>query len=197
MFTKLSQHASVAKWTALEEHLQRLENGIHTFNSKLDTMMEGMENDDLSLWNVEEENWPLNPHLDEDPNGWQTIALKHMSILCLHLFILLMCTGWGWWQWLSGAVIEQGKANDALEGLRLAWDIKPCCFKPKWRFCFKGSNVDTDPDSGGMLGAIGRTLWLEGKLGGPKTNYQTHEGISKGQESFGVPWSWKWGHGKV
>ena len=33
-------------------------------------MMEGIENDDLSLWPVEEEDWPLNPHLDEDPNGW-------------------------------------------------------------------------------------------------------------------------------
>jgi len=39
-----------------------------------------MENDDLSLQHVEEENWPLIPHLDEDPNGWQTIAPEHMSI---------------------------------------------------------------------------------------------------------------------
>jgi len=57
----------MAEQTALEEHHQRLENRIHTFHSKLDTMMEGMENDDLSLRHVEEENWPLNPHLDEDP----------------------------------------------------------------------------------------------------------------------------------
>jgi len=47
----------VAEQTVLEERRQRLENKIHTFHSKLDTMMEGIENDDLSLRPVEEEDF--------------------------------------------------------------------------------------------------------------------------------------------
>jgi len=44
-------------------------------------MMEGIENDDLFLRPVEQEDFPTNPHLDdEDSNGWQTIAPEHMSI---------------------------------------------------------------------------------------------------------------------
>jgi len=54
--------------------------------TQLDTMMEGIENVNLSLWPVEEEDWPLNPHLDEDPNGCQTISQSTCQFSCLHLF---------------------------------------------------------------------------------------------------------------
>ena len=93
---------------------QKLENRIHTFHSKLDTMMEGIEND-LSLWPVEEEDWPLNPHLDEDPDGWQAIAPEHRSIFMtssLHisdmhrLGLVTMAS--------QGLELRQGQANDAL-----------------------------------------------------------------------------------
>ena len=70
----------MAEQTALEEHHQRLGNRICSFHTKLETMMEGIENDDLSLRPVEEEDWPLNPHLDEDPNGWQTIGWSTIGI---------------------------------------------------------------------------------------------------------------------
>jgi len=86
----------VAERTVLEECHQRLENKIHTFHSKLDTMMEGIENDDLSLQPVEEEDFPTNPQLDEDPNGWQTIAQSTCQFSCLHVFIFLTSRGWGW-----------------------------------------------------------------------------------------------------
>ena len=61
----VTQHAAVAEQTALEECFQRLENRIHIFHWKIDTMMEGMENDDVSLWPVEEEDF-TNPQPDED-----------------------------------------------------------------------------------------------------------------------------------
>jgi len=54
-------------------------------------MMEGIENVNLSLQPVEEEDWPLNPHLDEDPNGWSPAPacacqlseeMKHEIAMC-------------------------------------------------------------------------------------------------------------------
>src|SRR5882672_4070551 len=98
-------------------------------HSKLDTMMEGIENDDLSLRPVEEEDFPTNPHLDEDPNGWQTISPEHMSIFmpsCLHisdiqrLGLVTMAS--------QELELRQGQANDALEGLRLALGHKTLLF---------------------------------------------------------------------
>jgi len=58
----------------------------------------GIENDDLSLRPVEQEDFPTNPHLDddEDSNGWQTIAQSTCQFSCLHLFSLLISRGWGW-----------------------------------------------------------------------------------------------------
>jgi len=47
----------MAEQTALEERHQRLGNSICAFHTKLDTMMEGIENVNLSLWPVEEEDW--------------------------------------------------------------------------------------------------------------------------------------------
>jgi len=129
----------VAEQTVLEEHRQRLENKIHTFHSKLDTMMEGIENDDLSLQPVEEEDFPTNLHLDEDPNGWQTIAPEHMSIFmpsCLHisdiqrLGLVTMAS--------QELELRQGQANDALEGLRLALGHKTLLFRTKVMVLLQG-----------------------------------------------------------
>ena len=63
----------MAERTALEGHRQRLENSICNFHSKVDTMMEGLENDDLSLRPIEED-LPIEGNADEAPNGWQTMA---------------------------------------------------------------------------------------------------------------------------
>jgi len=51
---KLSQHASVLSRQLWRNVAKGWENRIHTFHSKLDTMMEGIENDDLSLQPVEQ-----------------------------------------------------------------------------------------------------------------------------------------------
>ena len=129
----------MAEQTVLEERRQRLENKIHTFHSKLDTMMEGIENDDLSLRPVEEEDFPTNLHLDEDPNGWQTIAPEHMSIFmpsCLHssdiqrLGLVTMAS--------QELELRQGQANDALEGLRLALGHKTLLFRTKVMVLLQG-----------------------------------------------------------
>ena len=129
----------MAEQTVLEECRQRLENKIHTFHSKLDTMMEGIENDDLSLRPVEEEDFPTNLHLDEDPNGWQTIAPEHMSIFmpsCLHssdiqrLGLVTMAS--------QELELRQGQANDALEGLRLALGHKTLLFRTKVMVLLQG-----------------------------------------------------------
>ena len=45
----------MAERTALEECRQRLETSIHNFHSKVDTMMEGLEHEDLSLRPVTED----------------------------------------------------------------------------------------------------------------------------------------------
>ena len=129
----------MAKQTALEECRQRLENRIHTFHSKLDTMMEGMEDDDLSLQHVEEENWPLIPHLDEDPNGWQTIAPEHMSILMPSSLQITDMHRLGLVTMASQELeLRQGQANDALEGLRLALGHKSLLFQTKVRALLQG-----------------------------------------------------------
>ena len=45
----------MAERTALGEHRQRLETSICNFQSKVDTMMEGLEHEDLSLRPVTED----------------------------------------------------------------------------------------------------------------------------------------------
>jgi len=55
---------------------------IPIFHSKLTLVMEGMENDDVSLFPVKREDFN-NPQPDEDPNGWQTIALSTCQFSCL------------------------------------------------------------------------------------------------------------------
>jgi len=50
-------------WTALEEHLQRLREWDTHLQFQANTMMEGMENVDLSLWNVEEGELALKIHI--------------------------------------------------------------------------------------------------------------------------------------
>jgi len=104
----------------------------------MDTMMEGMENDDLSLWPVEKEDWPLNPHLDEDPNGWQTIAPEHMSIFMPSSLQIADMHRLGLVTMASQELeLRQGQANDALEGLRLALGNKSLLFRTKVRFLIK------------------------------------------------------------
>jgi len=71
-----------------------------------------------------------------------------------------------------------------LEGLRLALDIKVVVLN-QCEVLLQGSNVDTDPrHSGGMLGAIGRTLWLEGMLGGLKKKLQTHQAYQRARKAL-------------
>jgi len=74
VFTKLSQQASVAEWTAFggtspkarEQHMHLPHKARHN---------DGRHRDSICLCGpVEEEDWPLNPQLDEDPNGCQTIV---------------------------------------------------------------------------------------------------------------------------
>jgi len=114
-------------------------NRIHIFHSKLDTMMEGMENDDVSLWPVEEENWPLNPHLDEDPNRWQTISLQHMSIFMPSSLQIADIHRLGLASMASQELeLRQGQAHDALEGLRLALGHKSLLFRTKVRVLLQG-----------------------------------------------------------
>jgi len=128
----------VAEWTALEECHQRLENRIHIFHSKLDTMMEGMENDDVSLWPVEEEDF-TNPQPDEDPNGWQTIAPEHMSIFMPSSLHIADIQRLGLVTMASQELeLRQGQANDALEGLRLALGHKSLLFQTKVRALLQG-----------------------------------------------------------
>jgi len=109
----------VAEWTAFEECHQRLENRIHIFHSKLDTVMEGMENDDVSLQPVEEKDF-TNTQPDEVPNGWQTIAPEHMSIFMPSSLHIADIQRLGLVTMASQELkLRQGQANDALEGLRL------------------------------------------------------------------------------
>ena len=127
--------------TALEERHQRLENKIHTFHSKLDTMMEGIENDDLSLRPVEQEDFPTNPHLDDDQdsNGWQTIAPEHMSIFMPSSLQFADIQRLGLVTMASQELeLRQGQANDALEGLRLALGHKTLLFRTKVRVLLQG-----------------------------------------------------------
>src|SRR5882724_530044 len=101
-------------------------------------MIEGMENNDVSLQPVEEEDF-TNPQPDEDPNGWQTIAPEHMSIFMpssLHstdiqrLGLATMASQELEWR--------QGQANDVLEGLRLALGHKSLLFQTKVRVLLQG-----------------------------------------------------------
>jgi len=102
-------------------------------------MMEGIENDDLSLQPVEEEDWPLNPHLDEDPNGWQTIAPEHMSIFMPSSLQIADMHRLGLVTMASQELeLRQGQANDALEGLRLALGHKSLLFRTKVRVLLQG-----------------------------------------------------------
>jgi len=102
-------------------------------------MMEGIKNDDLSLRPVEEEDWPLNPHLDEDPNGWQTIAPEHMSIFMPSSLQIADMHRLGLETMASQELeLRQGQANDALEGLRLALGHKGLLFRTKVRVLLQG-----------------------------------------------------------
>jgi len=110
-----------------------------SFHTKLDTMMEGIENDDPVSAAVEEEDWPLNPHLDEDPNGWQTIAPEHMSIFMPLSLQIADMHRLGLATMASQELeLRQGQANDALEGLRLALGHKSLLFQTKVRVLPQG-----------------------------------------------------------
>jgi len=94
-------------------------------------MMEGIENDDLSLRPVEQEDFPTNPHLDddEDSNGWQTIAPEHMSIFMPSSLQFAYIQRLGLVTMASQELeLRQGQANDALKGLRLALGHKSFLF---------------------------------------------------------------------
>jgi len=104
-------------------------------------MMEGIENDDLSLQPVEQEDFPTNPHLDddEDSNGWQTIAPEHMSIFMPSSLQFADIQRLGLVTMASQELeLRQGQANDALEGLRLALGHKSLLFQTKVRVLLQG-----------------------------------------------------------
>src|SRR5882724_12032231 len=68
--------------------------------------------------------------------------------------------------------LRQGQANDALEGLRLALGHKNfVVLNQSEGSASRGVMWTLTPDSGRMLGALGRTLWLEGTFVGPKTKF--------------------------
>jgi len=102
-------------------------------------MMEDIENVNLSLQPVEEEDWPLNPHLDEDPNGCQTISPEHMSIFMPSSLQIADMHRLGLATMVSQELeLRQGQANDALEGLRLALGHKSLLFRTKVRVLLQG-----------------------------------------------------------
>jgi hypothetical protein len=118
----------------LEERRQRLEFSIRNFHAKLDTMLEGFENEDLTLRPVEEEDPGPSGNADEDPNGWQTMAPEHMTIFMpsslehadiQRLGLVTMAS--------QELELRQGQANDALEGLRLALGHKALLYRRKVR----------------------------------------------------------------
>lgn len=136
----------MAKWTTLEECRQRLEFSICNFHAKLDTMLEGLENEDLTLQPVEEEDPGPSGNTNEDPNGWQTMAPEHMSIFMpsslehadiQRLGLVTMAS--------QELELRQGQANDALEGLQLALGHKALLYHHKVKIWLKRGNVDTDP----------------------------------------------------
>src|SRR5882672_5931086 len=102
-------------------------------------MMEGIDNDDLSLWPVEEEDLPTNPHLDEYPNGCQTIAPEQMSILMPSFLQISDIQRLGLVTMASQELeLRQGQSNDALEGLRLSLGHNTLLYQTKVMVLLQG-----------------------------------------------------------
>lgn len=125
---KLSQDATLSDKTTLEERSQELENRIHLFHSKLDTMMEGLEHQDIGFQSNEVDD----KDDEEDPNGRLMIKPEHMSIFMPSSVEYPDLQRLGLESMGSKELeLRKGQANDALEGLRLALGHKALLYRNK------------------------------------------------------------------
>ena len=134
----------MAEQTTLEERHQRIENRIRSFHAKFDSMLEGLEHEDIVLQPPEDEDdWLDDDEANNEPQItapefmpiFMPSSLQHADIQRLGLEPMAK----------QEMELRQGQANDALEGLRLALGQKALLYRSKVRDLPPDDGIGFDP----------------------------------------------------